>query len=110
DLAEERDNTTLKIIVGEDTYVLIEALNMIDNGRLLKSLVAGMTSGGKANQKQSGLVSRLMEAYEESRKEPSFYENLQTRKTDRSISDDARSPEEETPLASKSGDDKKSKS
>lgn len=51
-------------------------LNVIDSGRLLKSLVAGMTAGAKPEekQKQSGLVARLMEAFEQSQNEPSFYE------------------------------------
>ncbi|KAJ8021665.1 Actin filament-associated protein 1 [Holothuria leucospilota] len=79
DLAEQKssqDSTTLKIVSGQDTYVLIEPLNMIDSGRLLKSLVAGMTAGAKPEekQKQSGLVARLMEAFEQSQNEPSFYE------------------------------------
>ncbi|XP_071839793.1 uncharacterized protein [Apostichopus japonicus] len=73
---ESKDKTTLKIGDGEETYVLIEPLNMIDNGKLLKSLMSGITAGAdpEVRQKQSGLVSRLMEAFEESQQEPSFYE------------------------------------
>lgn len=112
DLAEQKssqDSTTLKIVSGQDTYVLIEPLNMIDSGRLLKSLVAGMTAGAKPEekQKQSGLVARLMEAFEQSQNEPSFYENLRLHKNNRPVSAAVKSTEEEEPSKSPPSTDSK---
>ncbi|XP_071839799.1 uncharacterized protein [Apostichopus japonicus] len=133
---ESKDKTTLKIGDGEETYVLIEPLNMIDNGKLLKSLMSGITAGAdpEVRQKQSGLVSRLMEAFEESQQEPSFYElskllkeyfasvkpdkivkdctqvciNLRLGKTDRPGSAEVKTPENDPPPIPKSSGDKKS--
>ncbi|PIK43116.1 hypothetical protein BSL78_20041 [Apostichopus japonicus] len=107
---ESKDKTTLKIGDGEETYVLIEPLNMIDNGKLLKSLMSGITAGAdpEVRQKQSGLVSRLMEAFEESQQEPSFYENLRLGKNDRPGSAEVRTPENDPPPIPKSSGDKKS--